>query len=76
MASISLTNSTIYSQNINNFTGELFRVGGQRTPFLSAIGGLNGCKVLQSTFWQIQVADSATISSEPTKGQEGAQPTE
>ena len=76
MASISLTNSTIYSQNINNFTGELFRVGGQRTPFLSAIGGLNGGKVLQSTFWQIQVADSATISSEPTKGQEGAQPTE
>ena len=76
MAAISLTGDTIYSQKINNFTGELFRVGGQRTPFLSAIGGLNGGKVLQSTFWQIQVADSATISSEPTKAQEGAQPTE
>ena len=76
MASISLTNNAIYSQNVNNFTGELFRVGGQRTPFLSATGGLNGGKVLQSTFWQIQAADSHTVSSEPTKGQEGAQPTE
>jgi hypothetical protein len=76
MASISLTNNSIYSQNVNNFSGELFRVGGQRTPFLSATGGLNGGKVLQSTFWQIQAADSHTVSSEPTKGQEGAQPTE
>ena len=76
MAGISLTGDTIYSQNINNFTGELFRVGGQRTPFLSATGGLNGGKVLQSTFWQIQAADSHTVSSEPTKGQEGNTPTE
>jgi hypothetical protein len=76
MAAISLTNNSIYSQKINNFSGELFRVGGQRTPFLSATGGLNGGKVLQSTFWQIQAADSAVVSSEPTKGQEGAQPTE
>jgi len=76
MASISLTGNAIYSQNINNFSGELFRVGGQRTPFLSATGGLNGGKVLQSTFWQIQAADSHTVSSEPTKGQEGNTPTE
>ena len=76
MAAITLTNNAIYSQKINNFSGELFRVGGQRTPFLSATGGLNGGKVLQSTFWQIQAADSHTVSSEPTKGQEGAQPTE
>jgi len=54
MADISLTNSTIYAQNINNFTGELFKVGGQRTPLMSAVGGLNGGKVLNSTFWQIQ----------------------
>ena len=66
----------IYSQQINNFSGELFRVGGQRTPFLSATGGLNGGKVLQSTFWQIQAADSHTVSSEPTKGVEGNTPTE
>jgi len=76
MSAISLTNNAIYSQKINNFSGELFRVGGQRTPFLSATGGLNGGKVLQSTFWQIQAADSAVVSSEPTKAQEGAQPTE
>ena len=76
MANISLTNSTIYAQNINNFTGELFKVGGQRTPLLSAVGGLNGGKVLNSTYWQVQVEDNATISTEPTKGQEGASPTE
>ena len=51
MADISLTNNTIYAQNINNFTGELFKVGGQRTPLLSAVGGLNGGKTLNSTFW-------------------------
>ena len=39
MGAISLTGGAIYSQNINNFSGELFRVGGQRTPFLSATGG-------------------------------------
>jgi len=76
MAEITLTGNAIYSQNVNNFTGELFRVGGQRTPFLSATGGLNGGKVLQSTFWQIQAADSHTVSSEPDKAQEGQQPTE
>ena len=76
MAEISLTNSTIYAQNINNFTGELFKVGGQRTPLLSAVGGLNGGKTLNSTYWQVQVEDNATISSEPTKGQEGSTPTE
>ena len=76
MANISLTGDTLYSQKINNFSGELFRVGGQRTPFLSATGGLNGGKVLQSTFWQIQAADSHTVSSEPDKGQEGNTPTE
>ena len=76
MAEISLTNSTIYAQNINNFTGELFKVGGQRTPLLSAVGGLNGGKVLNSTFWQVQVEDNAKISTEPTKGQEGSTPTE
>lgn len=76
MASISLTGNAIYSQNINNFSGELFRVGGQRTPFLSATGGLNGGKVLQSTFWQIQAADSHTVSSLPGIAQEGNAPTE
>jgi hypothetical protein len=52
MADISLTNSTIYAQNINNFTGELFKVGGQRTPLLSAVGGLNGIYLCNSDFPQ------------------------
>ena len=72
----SLTNSTIYSQVINNFSGELFKVGGQRTPFLSAVGGLNGGKVIQSSFWQVQVEDNVVVSSEPGKGVEGGAPTE
>ena len=78
MASISGLSATapIYAQQINNFTGELFKVGGQRTPLLSAVGGLNGGKVLNSTFWQVQVEDNATVSSEPTKAQEGNAPTE
>jgi hypothetical protein len=79
MAAISLGGAgsdTIYAQQINNFTGELFKVGGQRTPLMSAVGGLNGGKVLNSTFWQIQVEDNAIINSEPTKGQEGSTPTE
>jgi len=76
MANISLTNSTIYAQNINNFAGELFKVGGQRTPLLSAVGGLNGGKVLNSTYWQVQVEDNAIINSEPGKGKEGDSPTE
>jgi len=78
MGAISLgaSSTTIYAQQINNFTGELFKVGGQRTPLLSAVGGLNGGKVLNSTFWQVQVEDNATVSSEPTKAQEGNVPTE
>ena len=40
MAEISLTNNTIYAKQINNFAGELFRVGGQRTPFTAAVGGM------------------------------------
>ena len=76
MAEISLTNNTLYAQNINNFAGELFKVGGQRTPLLSAVGGLNGGKSISSTYWQVQVEDNAKISTEPTKGQEGSTPTE
>ena len=77
MAAISLTNNTIYAKQINNFAGELFRVGGQRTPFTAAVGGMTGGgKVLNSTFWQFQTADTASITSAPTVGTEGGQPTE
>ena len=41
------------------------------------MGGLNGGgKVIQSTFFQFQTADNATISSAPTEGTEGGAPTE
>jgi len=71
------TPDPIYASDINNFQGELFRVGGQRTPFLSAIGGLSGGgKVIQSTFFQFQTADNATVSGAATEGTEGGQPTE
>ena len=76
MSAISLTNNSIYAQNINNCAGELFKVGGQRTPLLSAVGGLNGGKSISSTYWQVQVEDNAKISTEPTKGQDGSTPTE
>jgi len=67
----------IYSKYINNFAGELFRVGGQRTPFTAAVGGMSGGgKVLQSTFWQFQTADTASVTSAPSVGTEGGQPTE
>ncbi len=70
------TPDPIYASDINNFQGELFKVGGQRTPFLSAMGGLTGGgKVIQSTFFQFQTADNATISSAPTEGTEGGAPT-
>src|SRR5210317_1666469 len=71
------TPDPIYASDINDFQGELFKVGGQRTPFLSAMGGLTGGgKVIQSTFFQFQTADNATISSAPTEGTEGGAPTE
>lgn len=67
----------IYSKYINNFAGELFRIKSQRTPFTSAVGGMTGGgKVIQSTFFQFQTADEAAISSAPTVGTEGGQPTE
>jgi hypothetical protein len=67
----------IYSKFINNFHGELFRVGGQRTPFTAAVGGMTGGgKVIQSTFFQFQTADSATVSGAADVGTEGGAPTE
>jgi len=78
MANISglSASAPIYAQQINNFAGELFKVGGQRTPLLSAVGGLNGGRAINSTYWQVQVEDNAKISTEPDKGQEGSAPTE
>ena len=77
MGAISLTKQSAFMlRKLITFLVNCLKCGGQRTPFLSATGGLNGGKAIQSTFWQIQAADNATVSSEPTKGQEGAAPTE
>lgn len=63
----------IIAANINNFTGELFKVTPQRTPLLSATGGLTGGKAINSTFFQFQTIDNATVSS-VTPGAEGGTP--
>ena len=48
---------------INNFTGELFKVGARRTPLLSMVGGLTGGKLLNSPVFQTQKVDTPTVSS-------------
>ena len=41
MAAISGANPIVAS-DVNNFTGELFKITPHRTPLLAAAGGLNG----------------------------------
>lgn len=43
--------------NLPNYTGELFALGRQTTPFLSAIGGLTGGKEVGSTIFTWQSYD-------------------
>lgn len=59
---------------INNFTGELFKVGARRTPLLSMVGGLTGGKLLNSPVFQTQKVDTPTVSSYTTLA-EGGTPT-
>lgn len=40
--------------NLPNYHGELFTVAVTQTPFLSAIGGINGSKSVRSTRWEWQ----------------------
>jgi hypothetical protein len=63
----------IIAANINNFTGELFKVTPHRTPLLSASGGLTGGKAINSTYFQFQTVDNAVVSS-VTPGSEGGAP--
>ena len=63
----------IIAANINNFTGELFKVTPHRTPLLSASGGLTGGKAINSTYFQFQTVDNAVVSS-VTPGSEGGSP--
>ena len=72
MAAISGANPII-AANINNFTGELFKITPHRTPLLSASGGLTGGKAINSTYFQFQTVDNAVVSS-VTPGSEGGTP--
>ena len=72
MAAISGANPIVTS-NINNFTGELFKITPHRTPLLAASGGLNGGVVTNATFFQFQTQDNATVTS-VTPDDEGGQP--
>lgn len=43
--------------NLPNYHGELFTVSPVDTPFLAAIGGINGAKVVHSKTWEWQTID-------------------
>ena len=72
MAAIAGANPIVAS-DVNNFTGELFKITPHRTPLLAAAGGLNGGIVTNTTFFQFQKQDNATVSS-VTPDDEGGQP--
>lgn len=72
MAAISGANPIVAS-DVNNFTGELFKITPHRTPLLAAAGGLNGGIVTNTTFFQFQKQDNAVVSS-VTPDDEGGQP--
>lgn len=46
-----------------NFHGELFQVSPVDTPFLSAIGGVNGAKMIRSKTWEWQTMDRRTSTA-------------
>lgn len=48
--------------NCPNFVGELFLVGQNQTPFLNAIGGLNGGQQVQS--WEFPINQEYALESE------------
>ena len=72
MAAISGANPIVAS-DVNNFTGELFKITPHRTPLLAAAGGLNGGVAINSTFFQFQTQDNASVTS-VTPDDEGGSP--
>jgi len=72
MAAISGANPIVAS-DVNNFTGELFKITPHRTPLLAAAGGLNGGNAINSTFFQFQTQDNAVITA-VTPDDEGGSP--
>lgn len=49
--------------NLPNFHGELFQISPSETPFLSAIGGLNGAKAARAKTFEWQTVDLRTSSA-------------
>lgn len=49
--------------NLPNYHGELFTVAVTQTPFLSAIGGINGSKSVRATRWEWQTIGRRSSSA-------------
>lgn len=49
--------------NLPNYHGELFQISPVDTPFLSAIGGINGAKTVHSKTWEWQTMDRRSSSA-------------
>jgi len=66
------------SYELPNYHGELFVVSPVDTPFLSAIGGINGAKVVHSKTWEWQTIARRTSSANNAQleGQEAPSGTE
>jgi hypothetical protein len=60
MAAVSGVGTTY---NLPNYHGELFTVSPVDTPFLSAIGGINGAKTVHSKTWEWQTIDRRSSSA-------------
>lgn len=72
MATVSGQGTTF---NLPNYTGELFSVAPSDTPFLSAIGGLNGGKIVKSVEFEWQTEDLESTSANNSKVEGANAPT-
>jgi len=61
--------------NLPNYTGELFQISPSDTPFLAAIGGLNGAATTYSTEFEWQTADIRATSAGNTQVEGADAPT-
>lgn len=67
MATVSGQGTTF---NLPNYTGELYNTAPSDTPFLSAIGGLNGGRTVNSTEfeWQVEGLESTSANNAVVEG--------
>lgn len=75
MTTVSGTGTTY---NLPNYHGELFTVAVTQTPFLSAIGGVNGAKPVRATRfeWQVKGRRSSSANNVALEGQDAPSGTE